>query len=55
MAKYTKERLAEMAEEVLFAYNSGDQRADMLLMMLSNLTRVPVQHIITELHKMCQV
>lgn len=54
MAKYTDKQLKDMAEEFLFLYNSGDQRTDMMIMMLSQMTQKPPQFIINSIHELCK-
>jgi hypothetical protein len=53
VAKYTDEQLATMAEDTLYAYNSGDQRGDMVIGILSSMTQQPPQVIVSELYRLC--
>lgn len=52
MSKYTDEQLKAMAIDTLCAYNLGDPRADMLIQILSQASRTPLQFIIQELNKL---
>lgn len=54
MSKYTPEKLKEMAEEVLCAYNLNDMKADMLIMHISNIMRCPPEKVIATLHELCK-
>jgi hypothetical protein len=55
MAKYTQNQLKEMAEDVLCAYNLQDQRADMLIQFLAQITGANPQLIFNEIIKMADM
>lgn len=52
MSKYTKDQLQNMALDVIDAAGKGDQRADMLVYMLSAATNMQVEKCVENITKL---